>query len=230
MVKTAIILAGGRGLRLGLLTEQTPKPLLIVAGRPFIFHILDYALKQGIERVVIATGYLAEQFERTIGHRYRGLSILYSNEGVPLGTGGAIALAMKKVPEPAAVVLNGDTFFPVDLSSLFSVYLNLRAGMVMALRHVNDASRYGAVNLENGWVSSLREKGVAGPGNINGGVYLLSVSVFQRDAERDAFSLETDMLPQWIKKSMVAGLVSNAYFIDIGVPADFERAQQDLRW
>ena len=230
MIDCAIVLAGGRGTRLGSLTDATPKPLLPVAGRPFLAHVLDYLVRQGITRVVLATGYRAQVFEQSFGHEYRGLAVTHSPETEPLGTGGAIALALTRarVDAPHVLVLNGDTYFPADLTALAAVHAASQARLSMVLRRVPDVSRYGRIALQRNAVAAMDEKGGGGPGLINGGTYLLSRAAFRADAPAGAFSLERDLLPRWIARRSVAAVVADDYFIDIGVPADLQRAQQEL--
>lgn len=228
MMDSAIILVGGRGTRLGALTEQTPKPLLPVAGRPFLLHVLDYLIQQQVKKVVLATGYLAGEFEQALGSEYRGVSLAYSCEASPLGTGGAIALALESDGAADVFVVNGDTYFPVSLAELSNVHARRRASLSMALRHVPDASRYGHITVAQDLVTAMHEKGTAGPGLINGGIYLINRSALLAEAPTGAFSLERDLLPRWIPQHVVACTVAGSYFIDIGVPADLARAQHDL--
>jgi D-glycero-alpha-D-manno-heptose 1-phosphate guanylyltransferase len=228
MMDSAIILVGGRGTRLGVLTEQTPKPLLPVAGRPFLFHVLDYLIRQQIKKVVLATGYLAGEFEQALGSGYRSLSLAYSYEAAPLGTGGAIALALASVGASDVFVLNGDTYFPVNLAELSKVHARRQASLSMVLRHIPDVSRYGHMTVAQDVVTAMHEKGSTGPGLINGGIYLINRAAFLADAPTGAFSLERDLLPRWIAGHAVACTVADNYFIDIGVPADLARAQHDL--
>jgi D-glycero-alpha-D-manno-heptose 1-phosphate guanylyltransferase len=225
---TAILLVGGRGTRLGALTEQTPKPLLSVAGRPFLFHVLDYLIQQKIKRVILATGYLASEFEQALGSEYCGVSLAYSYEATLLGTGGAIALALAQTAAPEVFVLNGDTYFPADLTALDNVHTIQRASLSMILRRIPEVSRYGHITVERDLVTALHEKGATGSGLINGGIYLLNRAAFLADAPVGAFSLERDLLPDWIARQAVACTLADNYFIDIGVPADLERAQHDL--
>jgi len=229
MSDTAIILVGGRGTRLGSLTEQTPKPLLSVAGRPFLFHVLDYLIQQQIQKVILATGYLAGEFEQALGSKYLGVSLSYSHEVDPLGTGGAIALALASSAGASEVfVLNGDTYFPVDLTELSKVHASRRASLSMVLRHIPDVSRYGHITAAQDIVTAMYEKGTSGPGLINGGIYLINRAAFLADAPSTNFSLERELLPRWIPRQTVACTVAESYFIDIGVPADLARAQREL--
>jgi D-glycero-alpha-D-manno-heptose 1-phosphate guanylyltransferase len=224
----AVILAGGTGTRLGSLTATTPKPLLAVGGRPFLSHLLDHLIAQRIKRVIIATGHLAGEFEKTLGQHYGSMAVGYSREDHPLGTGGATALALGRLDGPAAFVLNGDTFFPAELSPLAAAHATTGASLSLVLRRCPDVARYGSVTLEGDHVASLHEKGAAGPGLINGGVYLVNRADLLADSAGAAFSLERDLLPRWIGRGIVGAVVSDAYFVDIGIPEDLERARRDL--
>ncbi|HVU16364.1 MAG TPA: nucleotidyltransferase family protein [Candidatus Didemnitutus sp.] len=227
--EVAIILAGGTGTRLGTLTAHTPKPLLEVAGRPFVVHLLAYLQAQGIRRVVFATGYLAAQFETVLGTRHENMELLYSVEEKPLGTGGAVAAAFRLLPQvDAAFVLNGDTYFPVSLATVSDVHQRQGAAATLALREMPDAGRYGAVVLEGNRIRALNEKTHAGPGLVNGGVYLVRREPMLTQATRGTFSLERDVFPQWASVGKLAGVPSPAYFIDIGVPEDLARAQREI--
>ncbi|HEY4301543.1 MAG TPA: nucleotidyltransferase family protein [Candidatus Didemnitutus sp.] len=225
---SAIILAGGAGTRLGALTANTPKPLLPVAGHPFIRHLLDYLAVQEIRRVVLATGYMAAQFESVLGGHYRGLALSYSVETEPLGTGGALARAMNAMTDEAIFVLNGDTFFPVSLAALAARNAQLGTAGTMALRHVTDTGRYGRVAIGEDRIRTLDEKSTAGPGLVNGGVYLIRTSPLLLSAPRPSFSLEHDIFPNWAAEGMLGYVACDEYFVDIGVPADLERAQHEI--
>jgi D-glycero-alpha-D-manno-heptose 1-phosphate guanylyltransferase len=228
MIECAILLVGGRGTRLGELTDHTPKPLLAVAGRPFIFHVLDYLISQKVRRVNLASGYLAGKFEHALGSTYRSLSLDYSPEDTPLGTGGAIAQALQRTDAAEVLVLNGDTYFPADVASLAASHAKDQATISLVLREVADVSRYGHMTVDGQRIVSLQEKGGAGPGLINGGIYLVNRAAFLANAPAGAFSLERDLLPIWVARRAAAYTIANAYFIDIGVPADLERAQTEL--
>jgi D-glycero-alpha-D-manno-heptose 1-phosphate guanylyltransferase len=229
MIHEAIILAGGFGTRLGLLTKETPKPLLPVAGRPFIFHLFDYLLENKIKKVILATGFLAEKFSEPIGNKYRHLDIEYSKEDSPLGTGGAIAKAMQFCQSETPLVFNGDTYFPVSLTEMEKVHRNLSLYATLALRKVPDSGRYGSVVLEENTIVSIQEKGNNGEGLVNGGVYLIDRQKLLETSPGEVFSFEKEILPRWIAERQVAGVPSSSYFIDIGIPADYQRAQNELR-
>jgi D-glycero-alpha-D-manno-heptose 1-phosphate guanylyltransferase len=226
--ESAIILAGGTGSRLGALTARTPKPLLPVAGRLFIHHLLDFLSGRNVRRVVLATGYLADEFETALGRGYRDIALSYSREEAPLGTGGAIVRALGGLADPSVFVLNGDTYFPVDLAALAARHAATGVALSLALRRIPDVARYGQVTLDGDRVTALHEKGGQGPGLINGGVYLVDRAALLADAPAGPFSLERDLFPRWVQRGALAGFVSDAYFIDIGIPDDLRRAQHDL--
>lgn len=227
MTTEAIILAGGRGTRLGSITEATPKPLIPVAGRPFLFHVLDYLVSQGITHVVLAIGYLADEF-KVIPPNYRGIRVTHAAEPCALGTGGGIAYAMNHINSAECFVFNGDTYFPADLADVAGTHERQNADLSMVLRAVPDITRYGSVLIDGEKVTALREKLFSGPGLINGGIYLLNRRIFSENELPEEFSLEQLLLPKLVSRGTVAGVESAAYFIDIGIPADLETAQTSL--
>ena len=228
MIDTAILLVGGRGTRLGSLTGQTPKPLLPVAGQPFILHVLDQLIAQGIRHAVLATGYLATQFDDVVGGRYRTLRITYSVEEDPLGTGGAITRALAHTPLEQVFVLNGDTYFKADLRALEAAHASAAADFSLIVRRVEDVARYGQITFAGNRVTGMSEKGRTGPGFINGGIYLVARTPLLADAPAGAFSLERDLLPRWVATRPVGCICSDGYFIDIGIPSDLARADREL--
>ncbi len=221
---TAIILAGGRGSRLEELTKNTPKPLLPIAGRPFIFYLLDYLQAQGIKKVILSIGYLGNQFTRLLGEKYQELSLDYSFEESPLGTGGALSKALTKVDEENVFVLNGDTLFQASLNELEKVHKCQQATLSLVLRHVEDTNRYGRIEFKEGLVTHFHEKGISGPGYINGGIYLIQKKQWPLFGKEN-YSLEADALPWLVKNQKVACIKSDGYFIDIGTLDDFKRGQ-----
>lgn len=225
--KTAIILAGGRGTRLGELTKDAPKPLLPVAGRPFIFHLLDYLKAQGIKKVILSVGYLGHQFEGLLGKRYQELSLEYSIETTPLGTGGALAQALTMTNEENAFALNGDTLFCADLKKLEEVHEWQQAAVSIILRYVEDTNRYGCIEFEQEHVTQIHEKGIAGPGYINGGIYLFRKNQWPRSGFQNQkdYSLEKQVFPWFLRHRTIAYVASNNDFIDIGTINDFNRGQ-----
>lgn len=222
-VDEAIVLAGGLGTRLRGVVDDVPKPLAPVAGRPFLAWLLDALAKQGLRRVVLATGYRGEQIEAALGKDWQGMSLEYSREAEPLGTGGAIALAMRHIAGDACFVLNGDTW--VDLDYVAFDGQTAGAPLGMALAHVPDVARYGAVIVEDNRVTGFLEKGTSGPGFINAGVYRITRVLADAFPKVGAFSFERDVLVPAVAHARVAGFAGTRGFIDIGVPEDYRRAQ-----
>ncbi len=219
----AIILAGGQGTRLRQLLPDLPKPLAPVAGRPFLTHLLDWAHDQELRRVILSVGYKYELIQLEYGDDYDDLTLDYAIEESPRGTAGGIRMGLEMIQGSRAFVLNGDTLFDVSLPALVAGFDRNRARMAMAVKPMPDCKRYGAVRLDGDRVVGFQEKGLGGPGMINGGVFLLDSDL---GAELDGcFSFETDFLQPNLDKMRVAAVVSDGFFIDIGVPEDFAAAQ-----
>lgn len=223
----AIILAGGRGTRLRSVVSDIPKPLAPVAGRPFLAWLLDMLADAGIRRVVLATGYLAEQVQAAIGGRWRDIEVAYSVEAGPLGTGGAIRRAAGQLRGASAHVLNGDTFLRFAPRELEAAAMVAGTPIAVALAHVQDVRRYGAVHVADGKVARFDEKGGAGAGLINAGSYFLAAPALRALAAmgEGGFSFETEVLAPRAAAGDVAAFSDTAGFIDIGVPDDYLRAQ-----
>lgn len=225
----AIVLAGGLGTRLRSVVTDLPKPLASVAGRPFLAHLLDQLASGGLRRVILATGYMAEKIEQTIGARWAGMDIVYSKEPEPLGTGGAIRLAATLLQGDGVHLANGDTFLRYDLRALERAVHAIGATLGIALARVGNVGRYGAVEVDNGRVVAFLEKGGSGPGLINAGSYFLTAaSIAGLPDEDGAYSFENRVLLPSTLKGQVAAFDATHDFIDIGVPDDYAHAQQLL--
>lgn len=224
----AIVLAGGLGTRLGHLTLETPKPMLEVGGRPFIAHLLSYLSRKGVKRAILSVGYLAETFRAHFGSFHSGLEILYSVESSPLGTGGGIRQALHIARGERVLVLNGDTFFDLDLALLLSEHLQQGNDLTLGAKQVPDAARYGTLAIESGRISGFLEKGREGPGVINCGVYLLEKRLAESFPPTEAFSFESDFLAKTAGKLKFGALVADGYFIDMGIPEELERARREF--
>ncbi|KAF5068336.1 D-glycero-alpha-D-manno-heptose 1-phosphate guanylyltransferase [anaerobic digester metagenome] len=225
-----IILAGGLGTRLNQTVPDTPKPMAPVNGKPFLQYLLNHINEAGFRRVILSTGYLSEKIESYFNIRYKDLELLYSVEDEPLGTGGAVQLAFAQVQTPHFMVMNGDTFFRINLDLLFQKHIEQLADVTMALRRVEDASRYGSVEFDrNHRILKFTEKSeVPGPGYINGGIYVISSRFFKAQAMSGKFSLERDLFERKLNSGNIYGLIFNDYFLDIGIPADYHRAQTEF--
>lgn len=224
----AIILAGGLGTRLQSVVKDIPKPMAEVAGRPFLDWLLDDLHRQGIQEVILSVGYRQEVIRERFGNDYRGMTIRYSSEDKPLGTGGALRQAMD-LAGPEAFVLNGDTFFQVDLAALYSFYQSHAAAVAIALKPMQRVDRYGTVTINGeGMITSFNEKKYCEDGLINGGVYVLSAAVFAHSSLPEVFSFEQEILHRMVQGGRLFGFPQHAYFIDIGIPEDYAKAQDDF--
>jgi D-glycero-alpha-D-manno-heptose 1-phosphate guanylyltransferase len=218
----AVVLAGGLGTRLRAVVSDVPKPLAPIAGRPFLHWLLDGLARQGIARVVLATGYMAGTVQEVIGTDHAGMTIDHAEETVPLGTGGAVWAALGHCRGERVFVLNGDTWIGAPLGPIAGQAP--AADLVVAVRPVLDRSRYGTVLAEGERVMGMAEKGPAGPGLVNAGLYLMRRDLPGRRPKAGAFSLETEVLGRPAKLDIRAHR-TEAPFLDIGTPEDFARAQ-----
>lgn len=229
-MQEAIILAGGFGTRLRSVVSEVPKPMAPVAGRPFLSYLLDRLAAQGYMHVVLSTGYLHEKVEDFFHDAYHGISLSYARETTPLGTGGAIVNALSRCSSDEVTVLNGDTLFDIDHGAMLRFAAHHDTPLAVVLRQVDDASRYGSVLLDSeGRIADFREKStLAAPGLINGGIYRLRRSLLSTYTVGDAFSFEREVLQQRFRDTAFYAYADGAYFIDIGIPADYARAQEEL--
>ena len=229
-MKSAVILAGGLGMRLRSAVNDLPKPMAPINGRPFLEHQIDYWIKQGISHFVLSVGYRHEMIIDHFGNRYKDAELEYVIERIPLGTGGGFLLASEKIGKnDPFVLLNGDTYFPVDLSTLCDFSIAQKADWCFSLLRNPDHDRYmGIETTGEGRVTQLQS--LSSP-LINGGVYFIQPSFLQKlsfQADKPV-SLENEILPSALKSGLgLFGLEFSAPFIDIGVPADYSRAQDEL--
>jgi D-glycero-alpha-D-manno-heptose 1-phosphate guanylyltransferase len=228
--KEAIILAGGFGTRLQGVVKDVPKPMAPVNGRPFLTYILDYLIEHQYNKVILSVGYLHEKIEEYFGHQYKSLEIDYAVETEPLGTGGGIAYAMSKCASDNVLVINGDTMFKVNLTEFEHFFAKSNSLLSIVLREVDDVSRYGSVSMgNNNLITLFSEKGVSsGRGFINGGIYMINRTLFDKYPQPQKFSFEKDLMEKYYKQEPFFAMPSNGYFIDIGIPEDYARAQNEL--
>ena len=225
----AIVLAGGLGTRLAHVSSDVPKPMAPIGSRPFLEYLLDYLIEQGVEAAVLAVSYKWEMIRAHFTDAYRGMPLTYSVEDEPLGTGGAIQQALASLPGDEVVVLNGDTLFRVDLASMANKHRGGATRLSIALKRVADSGRFGRVELSaDGVIANFLEKTTSGAGWINGGVYILSRQLFSDFPMPERFSFEKDLVEPNINRIRPLAFQSNAYFIDMGIPDDYRRAQRDI--
>ncbi|MFV0471061.1 MAG: nucleotidyltransferase family protein [Paludibacteraceae bacterium] len=230
-MKEAIILAGGFGTRLKYIVSDVPKPMAPVNGVPFLSHLFQKLRQAGVKRIILSTGYLHEKIESFYGNKFEDLSLIYSQETTPLGTGGAILLALGKAIADDVLVLNGDTMFDIDFDQFGKSHSDKKSILTVALREVEDAARYGSVVIDGrGKIVSFKEKSqAAGRGLINGGIYLLNKKWFEKLNLPKKFSFEKEVLEIKYADNDFYTQSFNSYFIDIGVPEDYARAQKELK-
>lgn len=226
----AIVLAGGLGTRLATVSGGAPKPMIPVAGRPFIDHVLDGLVEIEVDRLFMAVSYRWESFREHLGDSYRGIPLTFSVESEPLGTGGAILKCLREYGLERCLILNGDTLFRIDLQELVRKHAACRAPITMALRWLEDTSRYGIVRCDAaGYIESFQEKtGRIEPGLINGGIYVLERRALEKLPMPARFSFERDFLTEHVLTLRPMGVESRSYFIDIGIPEDLQRARREL--
>ena len=227
--KEAIILAGGLGTRLKGVISNIPKPMAPVANQPFLKYILDYLDKQGIERVVLSVGYKYEVIKDYFSNHYKNIELVYSIENEPLGTGGGIRLAVDKLEGDSAFIINGDTFFDVDLSAQEDLALSGNSDLCLALKIMRDFDRYGSVELLGNRIVKFKEKQLVKTGLINGVVYWLKKDLLSPFNSGDKFSFEKDIMEKELSNKIILGFISDTYFIDIGIPEDYEQANIDFK-
>ncbi|HRP56516.1 nucleotidyltransferase family protein [Agriterribacter sp.] len=228
-ITEAIILAGGLGTRLRSAVPDLPKCMAPVNGVPFIAYVVNHFRAQGIQRFVFALGYKSEAFESFLHTLLPAGNYELSVENEPLGTGGAIRLACSKTSEPDIIVANGDTLFCIDMQSLAAFHARKNAQCTLALKPMETFSRYGAVQLnEDQSVESFTEKRYFDQGLINGGIYVLNIPAFLQKELPYKFSFEKEYLERFYKEGTIFGMAANEYFIDIGIPEDYSRAQVEL--
>lgn len=221
----AIILAGGFGTRLSHIVKGVPKPMAPVANRAFLEYILDYLKDNGITKVVLATGYKSSIIENHFGNSYNGIKILYSVEDTPLFTGGAIKKALSMCDNNEVFIINGDTYFDVNLNKMKDFHNSNNANITVATKLMYNFDRYGTVTLSNDRIIQFKEKGYNQKGLINGGIYLVNKNVLVT-VEQSKFSFEQDIMEKKISELSIYSFISDGYFIDIGVEQDYYVAQK----
>lgn len=223
----AIILAGGRGSRLSSVVNDVPKPMALVNSKPFLEIILKQLEAQGFKRIVLSVGFKSEVIISYFGSSFRGLSLEYSIEEFPLGTGGATRVALDLVREDLVFILNGDTFVDFDALDVKEIS-DLTGKSIIVSREVDDTLRYGSITAVGSLAAEYGEKMKSGHGLISAGAYLFKKTQLSSFKSGDTFSLENDYMPRAVKEGNFHLYRAQGRFIDIGVPEDFLRAQSYL--
>jgi len=226
-MREAIILAGGFGTRLQSVVKEVPKPMALVNGRPFLSYLLDLLCEYGIRRSILAVGYKHQVIKEYYGADYLSMGLEYSVEEEPLGTGGAIKQALSGVETDQIFVLNGDTYFNVNMEELLTFHREKEAETTIALKRMYHFDRFGSIEVDaTGRIRGFTEKRYQESGYVNGGMYVLDKNYFLGLQLPAVFSFEHDFLARFYPEAAFYGYPSEAYFIDIGIPGDYEKARK----
>jgi D-glycero-alpha-D-manno-heptose 1-phosphate guanylyltransferase len=224
-----IILAGGLGTRIKPILGDTPKCLAPIGEQPFLRYVIHYFQSQGIQKFVFSLGHGHTEIETYLSSYKEPLNYMICKEETPLGTGGAVLNALRFTSLPSVWVANGDSFLSASLDPMASFFGMCGAECVVALTEVQDTARYGSVQLATDYkVTGFAEKGNAGKGWINAGIYLLNKRLFTAHEWPERFSFEQDYLNAYCATARFFGYRYRNYFIDIGVPEDLQKAQNEL--
>jgi len=225
-----IILAGGKGSRLKKVINDKPKVLSDISGTPFLKYLVDYIIQTSdFTRLVLATGYLSEQVEEFMALNYPGIPYVISRETTPLGTGGAIKQALNFCTTSDVLVMNGDTFLKINIQEFYKVHSITKADCTLVLKQMEKYDRYGTVTIkDNDRIVRFEEKKYQESGLINAGAFLLKKASFEKLNLPDKFSIESDFFEKYIDDLTFNGYVTDQYFIDIGIPDDYFKAQIEL--
>ncbi|WP_165020610.1 nucleotidyltransferase family protein [Dysgonomonas sp. ZJ279] len=229
-MKECIILAGGLGTRLQSVVKDVPKCMAEVSGKPFLHYLLSYLIKENFEHIILSLGYKSDIVINWLSTLDLSVKISHVIESEPLGTGGAIKLAFQKVQTQQALVINGDTFFDINTDALINFHDKKSADISITLKSMTDFDRYGSVETNSeGRIVKFNEKQYCTQGLINGGVYLINKNIFNNLDFPKKFSFEKDVMEERLDSLKIYGCEQNSYFIDIGIPSDFEKANLDFK-
>lgn len=229
MITEAIILAGGLGTRLRTVVTDVPKCMAPVADKPFLAYLINALQNQGIERFIFSLGYKSEVIQQYLQAEFPGLNYAVVVEDKALGTGGAIKLACSKVSGNDVLIFNGDTYFDIDIKAFSAFHTAQNAACSIALKPMQQFERYGSVEVDpSGIITAFHEKKYIENGMINGGIYALKVQPFLQLPFPDVFSFENAYLEKSVASQRISGKAFDQFFIDIGIPEDFSKAQKLL--
>jgi D-glycero-alpha-D-manno-heptose 1-phosphate guanylyltransferase len=227
-----LILAGGIGSRLQSVINNVPKPMADINEKPFLYYLFNYLSKFSINEVILSVGYKKDIIIDYFGNRIDNLNITYSIEDEPLGTGGAIKNSFRlfsQKEDDSIVVINGDTFFDIDLNELLDKHMLLNADITIAVKKMYNFERYGSVSIRENYITDFNEKQFTNEGYINGGVYIINKNLFNKyDEELNRFSFE-QYIEKRVNQLKISAYLSEGYFIDIGIPEDYEKAKKNIK-
>ena len=226
---TAVILAGGLGTRLRSVVQDRQKVMANVAGRPFLTYVLDQIVNAGIKQVVVCTGYLADSISGVLRDEYKGLSLVYSQETIPLGTAGALRQSLALVHEFPVLVFNGDSYIPIDLDRFVQFHYAHQSAITLALARKTCSGAFGLVELgDGGMVQRFSEKVSSGKSEwVNAGMYIVEKQVIESIPESGAISLEREVFPKWVGQGLY-GYAQQRELFDIGTPVSLSEVQHNF--
>ena len=229
-LREAIILAGGLGTRLRSITEDIPKPMAKVGTRPFLAYLLDYLEQHSaIQKVILSVGYKHQTIQDYFQNKYKSLEISYSIEDAPLGTGGAISQSLSLAQDSNILILNGDTFFAINLQKFQQQHFQHQSQLSLALKSMSNFDRYGTVQRQkDNTITKFIEKQKCSSGTINAGLYIINKNLIQKFPKQPRFSFEKDFMEPHLAEIAPKGFLFEGYFIDIGIPQDYHRANNEL--
>lgn len=220
---------GGKGKRLRKLVSKLPKTMASISGKPFLNLLLEHWYKQGVTRFIFLTGYMQDIIKKQYGYKYKDSKIEYSVESYPLGTGGALKLALNNFSfkYKKILLINGDTWFPIKLKEIISNLKKTNAKFIICLKKLDcKNTRYGGITIKkNGKIFFSNKKNHKST-YINSGCYFFEARVIKKLVNQlsSKFSLESDLISLLIKKKLAGYSIYNDHFIDIGVPSDYQKA------
>lgn len=206
-----------------------PKCMAPVCGKPFLTYVLDYLAKNNVHKVILSVGFRKDHIINYFKTEYNSVRIEYAIEDEPLGTGGAVKNALGKCSGKNVFILNGDTCFVPDLTQMENHHLHSESEITIAVKKMQETKRFGIVITDqNERITEFLEKDEsAGKGLINGGIYLINRKIIE-DFQKQKFSLETDIFKEFVSKIQIHAFLTDAFFLDIGIPEDYQRAQSEL--
>lgn len=229
MTNECIVLAGGLGTRLRSVVADKPKCMAPLGEHPFLYYLLQYLHKQGITHAVLSLGYLSEQVIDWCNRMDLPLRVSFTVEPEPLGTGGGILHALPALEGKEVFIVNGDTYFDVNLSAFYQFHAAHQSPLSLALKPMQQFDRYGSIELDaQQRISAFHEKQFCTEGLINGGIYLTTTNFLNSLSLPEKFSFEKEVLEPGAAAGSLYGFISDTYFIDIGIPEDYEAAKKVL--
>jgi D-glycero-alpha-D-manno-heptose 1-phosphate guanylyltransferase len=224
----AIVLAGGMGTRLQEVVSDVPKPMAPINGKPFLYYLLTWLKEYPVNKIILSVGYMSDSIVAYFGNSFCNIPIEYMIEEKPLGTGGAVRYSLQKSTGSNTLVINGDTYFPININDFYSFHMANHSLFSIALKRMQNFNRYGSVECHENTILKFNEKKPCSEGLINGGIYLVNRQFFESKLINEVFSLEKEILEKEAGSSNLKGVVFDELFIDLGLPEDYSKAKSLL--